>query len=221
MVLAGRAGTILKSDPDVRSFTKLATGANNKIDYLHVHEVGPGLYAAGARGELSRSIDGGSTWAPVTTGLADPIQKMAGSGDTVLALTAAGRFGGNKLLRSSDGGARFFVQRELSDQGKVHELELDGDTLRIDNLESTDFGATWSRHADWYWPGAVDIGDGSGVRITNVGSYAGKDRFYVIGTEKDDLTIVDSFYNKGAFLRCSGPSGCWMVAGGQLYHPRG
>ncbi len=218
--VAGRGGTILKSDPDVQGFTRLATGAKNKIDYIYLHEVGPALCAAGARGELSRSIDGGTTWTAVPTGLADPVQKMAGAGDLVLALTAAGRFGGNKLLRSGDGGARFYVQRELSDQGKVQELELAGDTLRVDNLASTDFGATWARHAEWYWPGAVDIGDGSGVRITNVSSYNGKDRFYVIGSAKDDLTIVDSFYNKGAYLRCSAAAGCWMVAGGQLYHPR-
>ena len=102
----------------------------------------------------------------------------------------------------------------------VHELELAGGTLVDDDLESKDFGATWTRRTDWYWPGSVEVGDGSGIRITNVSSYSGKDRFYVIGSTKDDLTIVDSFYNKGGFLRCSGPSGCWMVAGGQLYHPR-
>ena len=76
----------------------------------------------------------------------------------------------------------------------------------LTDLESKDFGATWTRYTEWFWPGSVDIGDGSGVRITNISSYAGKDRFYVIGTEKDDLTIVDSFYNKGGFLRCSGPT---------------
>ena len=219
--LAGRAGTILKADPDVAGFTRLATGAKNKIDYIYLHEVGPSLYAAGARGELTRSTDGGATWTAITTGLAEPIQQMTGAGDTVLAISAPPRYGGNKLLRSSDGGARFFVQRELSDQGKVHSFVLDGDTLRSDNLESKDFGATWTRYTEWFWPGSVDIGDGSGVRIANVSSYAGKDRFYVIGTAKDDLTIVDSFYNKGGFLRCSGPAGCWMIAGGQLYHPRG
>jgi hypothetical protein len=219
--LAGRAGTILKSDPDVSGFSKLATGAKNKTDYLYLHEVGPSIYAAGASGQLTRSADGGATWTPVTTGLADAVQKMTGDGDTVLAVTRAGRYGGNKLLRSSDGGERFFVQRELSDQGVVHELELTGGTLRADNLESKDFGATWTQHTEWYWPGSVDIGDGSGIRITNISSYNGKDRFYVIGTEKEDLTIVDSFYNKGAFLRCAGPRGCWMVAGGQLYRPRG
>jgi photosystem II stability/assembly factor-like uncharacterized protein len=218
--LAGRTGTILRSDPEVQTFTKLATGAGNRIDYVYLHEVGPSVYAAGAKGELSRSIDGGATWTAVATGLVDPVQKMTGEGDTVLAVTRAGRYGGNKLLRSTDGGARFFVQRELSDQGVVNELELAGDTLRLDNLDSQDFGATWTRHAEWYWPGAIDIADGSGIRVTNIGSYNGKDRFYVIGTDKDDLTIVDSFYNKGAFLRCSAPSGCWMIAGGQLYHPR-
>jgi hypothetical protein len=218
--LAGMNGTILRSDPEVQAFTRLATGAGNKIAYVYLHEVGPAIYAAGAKGELSRSVDGGATWTAIATGLADPVQKMTGEGATVLAVTRAGRYGGNRLLRSNDGGERFFVQRELSDQGVVHELELANGTLRVDNLESRDFGATWTRHAEWYWPGAVDLADGSGVRVTNVSSYNGKDRFYVIGTEKDDLTIVDSFYNKGAYLRCSAAAGCWMIAGGQLYHPR-
>ncbi|MCC7000068.1 MAG: hypothetical protein IT370_36045 [Deltaproteobacteria bacterium] len=218
--LAGRAGTILLSDKGVTSWTKLDTGPKNKTDYLNLHEVGGVLYAAGARGELHRSPDAGRTWTPVATGLGEPIQRMTGEGDIVLALSSPPRFGGNKLLRSNDGGQHFFVQRELSDQGSVAEFKLDGGELRYANLASTDFGATWTKYTDWYWSGSVDIGDGSGVRITNVGSYSGKDRFYVIGTEKEDYTIIDSFFNKGGWLRCAESSGCWMVAGGQVYRPR-
>ena len=218
--LAGRAGTILKADAKVTSFTRLDTGAKNRTDYVFLHEVNGTLYAAGTRGELHRSGDGGVSWTPIATGLAEPIQKMTGEGKIVLAVSSPARYGGNKLLRSNDGGEHFFVQRELSDQGAVHDFELSGGALRYDNLVSSDFGATWNHGSDWYWAGSVDVGDGSGVRISNVGSYNGKDRFYVIGPEKEDLTIVDSFYNKGGWLRCAKSSGCWMVAGGQVYRPR-
>ena len=86
----------------------------------------------------------------------------------------------------------YIVQRELSDQGVVHELELGGGTLRADNLESKDFGATWTQHTEWYWPGSVDIADGSGIRITNISSYNGKDRFYVIGEGSFEVTQTDA-----------------------------
>ncbi len=216
--LAGRAGTILKADKDLAAWVKLDTGAKNRTDYLALHEVGATLFASGARGELYRSADG-TTWAGVPTGVSQIIQKMAGEGNVVYAVTTSVRYGGNKLLRSNDGGLRFFVQRELSDQGTVHDFSYQDGTLHYANLVSKDDGAIWTKGSDWYWPGAVDVGDGSGIRITNTSSYYGKDRFYVIGAEKDDLTVVESFYNNGGFFRCDSTSGCWMFAGGQLYRP--
>jgi hypothetical protein len=104
-------------------------------------------------------------------------------------------------------------------QGSVGEMSYAGGTLRYDNLQSKDGGATWSKATDWYWPGSTDTADGSGIRITNISSYYGKDRFYVIGSEKDDVTVVESFFNKGAWFRCDQTSGCWMFASGQLYRP--
>lgn len=216
--LAGRAGTILQADKDLAAWTKLDTGAKNKTDYLALHEVGTTLFASGARGELYRSADR-TTWTAVPTGVKDIIQKVAGEGNVVYAVTTSLRYGGNKLLRSNDGGLRFFVQRELSDQGTVYDFGYEGGTLRYGNLMSKDDGAIWTKASDWYWPGSVDVGDGSGIRISNTSSYYGKDRFYVIGAEKDDMTVVESFYNKGGFFRCDATSGCWMFAGGQLYRP--
>lgn len=216
--LAGRGGTILKAEPDLASWTKLDTGPKNKTDFIALHEVGTVAFAAGARGELYRSADGAS-WMSVPTGVQQIVQKMSGEGQVVYAVTASSRYGGNRLLRSNDGGLRFFVQRELSDQGPVHDFSFEKGTLRYGNLVSSDDGATWTKGSDWYWPGSVDTADGSGIRITNIGSYYGKDRFYVIGTQKDDLTVVDSFYNNGGLFRCDATSGCWMFAGGQLYRP--
>jgi photosystem II stability/assembly factor-like uncharacterized protein len=217
--LAGRSGTVLKAEGDLGAWVKLDTGEKNRADYVFLHEVGGALYAAGVRGELHRSADGGKTWVSVPTGVTDVVQKMAGEGEEVFAVTYVSRYGGNKLLRSTDGGQRFVVQRELSDQGLVGDFAWDSGALRYGNLVSRDAGATWSKYTDWYWPGSVDVADGSGVRITNVGSYYGKDRFYVIGPDKDDVTVVDSFYNKGATFRCDKGSGCWMLAGGQVYRP--
>src|SRR5678815_743617 len=95
--LAGRSGTILKADKDLASWVKLDTGAKNRTDYLALHEVGSTLFASGARGELYRSTDG-ATWTSVPTGVNQVIQKMAGEGSVVYAVTASMRYGGNKLL---------------------------------------------------------------------------------------------------------------------------
>ena len=220
--LVGRAGLILQSKDNLTAWTKLDTGPKNNTEYVLLHEVGPALYAAGARGELHRSADTGKTWTPIALGVGELVAKMTGEGDTVIAVTQAGRWGGNKLLRSNDAGQHFIVQRELSESGRVEELAMKSGVIRLGNLASADWGATWTRASDWYAGGStVDIADGSGVRIANIGMYNGKDRFVVIGPEKDDITIVDSFYNKGARLTCDAASGCWMVAGGQLYQPAG
>ena len=211
--------TVLKSDGEVTSWVKLATGEKNRTQYLLLHEVGKVLFAAGARGELDRSADGGKTWTPVATGVGEVIRKMAGEGDTVLAIAVGNRYGGNKLLRSNDGGQHFIVQRELSDSGAVYDFAFKDGVIRLGNLASNDYGATWEHAGDTYYPGSVDIADGSGVRIANSGAFGGKDRFYVIGPEKDDVTIVDSFFNKNGRFVCDGASGCWMMAGGQIYRP--
>lgn len=217
---AGKAGTILKSEGGLAAWVRLDTGAKNKTDYVTIFDVGSAVYVAGSRGELHRSGDGGKTWTGIATGVPEVVRKMTGEGKTVLAVTQAGRFGGNKLLRSTDDGLHFSVQREISDKGSVTEFEFSGGVLRYGNLNTADYGATWTRNADWYWPGSVDVGDGSGMRVTNVRSYQSKDRFYVIGPTKDDYTIVDSFFNNGGTVLCGAKVGCWLLAGGQLYQPR-
>jgi hypothetical protein len=112
------------------------------------------------------------------------------------------------------------VEREISEHG-AHELAFKDGVIRWGNLVSADWAATWSRSSDWYFSGSVDIADGSGVRIGNLSMYSGKDRFVVLGPDKDDMTIVDSFYNEGARFVCDAASGCWMIAGGQVYRPSG
>ncbi len=216
---AGGGGTILKAQGNLDLWLQLDTGPKNKTAFIGLHEVGGVLYAAGARGELYRSDNEGSTWWPVATGTPSPIQRMTGEGNTVLAVTYESRNGGNLLLRSNDGGRHFFVQREISHQGRVEEFTLAEGTLRYRDRVSSDFGATWTQSQAAYWPGAVDVADGSGLRLVHYGSYRSKDRVFLVGQGKDDWTLIDSFYGQDARFFCEKTSGCWMVAGGQVYRP--
>ncbi|MFO0744384.1 MAG: hypothetical protein U1F43_01770 [Myxococcota bacterium] len=183
-------------------------------------EAGPILYAAGGRGELWRSENKGDSWEFVATGTPNFVQKIAADGQTVAAVTYVDRNTGNQLLRSDDGGHHFYVAREVSDQGTVDRLLLSGGTLTYNDRVSTDFGASWSRPADMvYWSGAVPVGDGSGLSIVNRQSRYVRDTTWVVGADKDDWMIVDATPTKQALFECAADSGCWMVAGGQVYRP--
>lgn len=217
--LAGKGGLILQSQANVTSWVKLATGEKNKTTYVALHEVGTALYAAGAAGELHRSDDAGRTWTSVATGIKDPIRQMAGEGNTVLAVAIPLRYGSNRLLHSDDSGNHFFVQRELSDTGALTDFTYAGGLIRYANLQSRDFGATWTIAVKNYSTGSVDIQDGSGIRIGTSANYYAKDRFYVFGPQEDDITIVDSFYGENARYKCTASIGCWMVSGATLYRP--
>lgn len=183
-------------------------------------EAGGVLYAAGPRGELWRSADKGDSWSFVPTGTTSPVQKIAADGDTVVAVTYVDRNGGNLLLKSEDGGKHFFILREISDSGMVDRLTLAGGTLTYNDRVSSDFGATWTRPADVaYWGGGVDVGDGSGLVIWNRASKYVRDTVYIASATKDDWVIVDATPTKLARFACAKESGCWMLAGGQVYRP--
>ena len=89
-------------------------------------------------------------------------------------------------------------------------------------MVSRDAGETWRRETERYFPGLVDVADGSGMQITNLVSRYGPDRLYVItGEGEDDWVRVDSAYTEGGVIDCVESSGCWMTAGGVLYRPLG
>lgn len=217
----GRGGTILKASGDLLTWFKLDTGPS-KVDFVFMHEVGKLVFASGSRGELYRSENKGATWWPVATGLKDPVQAMSGDARTIVGVswTKGGKGGGNILLRSDDGGRHFYVQREISDAGRVTYLHLDDGKLQYENRVTSDYGATWTRAQDTWWEGSVPLGDGSGLRVAHSGYARGsKNRFYVVGPGEANWVIVDSFFNQGASFSCDGDSGCWMIAGGQVYRP--
>jgi photosystem II stability/assembly factor-like uncharacterized protein len=217
--LAGAGGTVLRANGALTSWAAMNTGEKNTTTFVEIFDVGGELFASGTRGELYRAESSGALWVPVATGVKDRIQAMTGDATTVFALTYVDRRGGNNLLRSDDGGRHFYVLREVSDSGVVGRFELTGANLYYDERVSTDAGATWSAAGDNYWGGAVEVGDGSGLRIANRASTYTRDRVYVVGQAKDDFTIVDSLYSRGATFRCDAASGCWMVEGGQVYRP--
>jgi photosystem II stability/assembly factor-like uncharacterized protein len=217
VIAAGTKGTILKATGNLSSWIPLPTYPKNNVKYNGLYEVNGVLYGTGAKGEIDRSENKGASWRPIATGVKSPILSVTGEGNTVLAIAAAKRGSGNLLLRSNDGGLHFFVQHEISHEGWVHEFSLNGGVLLYNDRKSSDFGATWTPAGGGYWAGAVDAG--GGIRLANYGRYKSKSRFYVLGPDKDDWTIVDSFFNNGARFMCDEATGCWMQAGGQVYRP--
>ena len=112
------------------------------------------------------------------------------------------------------------MAREVSDSGAVDRLTLSGGVLTYNDRVSSDFGATWTRPADAaYWGGAIDIGDGSGHVLYNRPSKYTRDTVYLASNTKDDWVIIDATPTRLARFACSGDSGCWMLAGGQVYRP--
>ncbi|TNF33671.1 MAG: hypothetical protein EP329_08085 [Deltaproteobacteria bacterium] len=215
---AGDGGTILRSTGDLQTWELMNTGEKNRTRYVGLFSVGGVLYASGQRGELFRAEAGGAVWFQIATGVSDPIQAMTGEGSTVLAVTYAGRKGGNLMLRSDDDGRHFYVLREISHSGSVDRFELASGTLLYRDRSSKDFGATWTSSGDDYWAGSVEVGDGSGLRLVDHASTYVRDRFYVVAG-KDDWTIIDAFSTKGSRVTCDNGTGCWMIDGGQVYRP--
>jgi len=232
MYASGANGTVLRAvGADLSNWQKLdvgnVAGGGKKVtaNLIALHEVGTTpeaggiLFAAGNRGELFRSDNRGDTWAPIATGTPQWIQKMAADGQTVVAVTYADRNGGNLLLKSDDGGQHFYIAREISHQGPVDMLRLEGGTLRYKDRQSTDFGATWTRDPDEkYWSGAVDTFD-AGLRLVNYDSRYVRDTIYLVGPDKDDWVILDGVQTRLARFECGKDSGCWMLHAGQVYRP--
>jgi photosystem II stability/assembly factor-like uncharacterized protein len=216
---AGAKGTILKAEGKLHNWVPLFTWPKNGQAYSRLFEVDGVLYAADIKGGLARSDDRGAHWSPIATGVTDAIQNMAGEGSTVLAVTKAGRKGSNYLLRSDDNGSHFYVQREISDNDSVPDFGFEGGKVSYNNRISGDFGATWTRKGEVYWSGTVDIQDGSNLRLAHFTRYDSKDEIYLVGSTEGDWTLIDSFYGEGAYFKCEQGTGCWMMAGGQIYRP--
>jgi len=191
--------------------------------FYYIHEVGETptsdgvLFAAGSRGELYRSDNGGDDWTPVVTATTQRVQRMAADGQTVVAVTYVERNYGNLLLKSDDGGRHFYILREVTDQGNVAKLSLIGGVLRYDDRLSSDFGASWSRE-EGYWADAVDAHD-AGLGIVNRTSRYFRDITRLVAPTKGDWVFLDAMRTKQAWFRCAEGSGCWMVHAKQVYRP--
>ena len=188
-------------------------------NWLAIFAASGALYLAGERGELARSEDG-SSWTRVPLGLRAPIIDLVGEGDTVWAATGPTRKLGNILLRSDDGGRSFVEVGEVAAATDQPDLRLNDGALRWRDLVSRDGGDSWSREVENYLPGLVEVGDGSGMRITNWVLHFGPDRLYVVTGEGEyDWVRIDSAFTEGGTIQCDPASGCWMLASGVLYRP--
>lgn len=219
--LGGDKGTILRADGQLTNWVQLSTYPKDKASYARLFKVNNVLYAAGYKGELVRSQNQGQTWLPLVTGDKLPVVAMTGEGSTVLALVSDYRKDQRRLLRSDDNGLYFFVQRGLSQLYGNDWFELKGGKLTYGDMVSADFGAMWTPANNGYKRGTIDIKDGSGTRIRNYwrGRKA-KPQFTVFGKEKTDYALVESFYNYGAWFKCSDKTGCFMISSGQVYRPQ-
>jgi photosystem II stability/assembly factor-like uncharacterized protein len=217
---AGRGGTLLEAVGDHSAFVPVETTAPIKATLSGLFEVNGFVYAAGTKGELWRGT-ADLPWSRIELGLGLPILAMTGEGDTVMAVTAYGRKTSHFLLRSDDGGLHFYVVGQMSSSGHPSDFRLEGGRLRHRDRVSDDLGRTWRPAVDWYVGGGVDLADGSGKRIVNLGAYYGEDTLMIVGDEREDWVVLDGPYNKGARFVCDAASGCWMLAGGTVYRPVG
>jgi len=192
-----------------------------KGDWRALFEVSDVIYVAGSKGQLLRSPDGNS-WRAVATGLAEPVIAMAGEGDEVWAVTGYSRKRNNVLLRSEDGGEHFIVVGELASATDQPDLRVRDGAVHWGDLLTRDQGQSWTRETERYFPGLVDVQDGSGIEIANLVYRYGRDRLYVVtGPGERDWVRIDSAFNDGGVIACDPGSGCWMLAAGVLYRPLG
>ncbi len=218
--VAGKSGALLRGIGDHSIFLPVPTAEKNKTTFTGLFEVSGTMYAAGSKGELWRGT-ADSTWTKVDLGVKARVQGVTGEGDTVMAVTAYGRKSSNFLFRSDDGGEHFYMVGQMSASSSAADFELSNGQLRYRDRLSDDYGKSWRPAVEWYIGGGVDLEDGSGKRILNIGSYYGEDRLMIVGDERNDWLIFDGPYNKGANITCDADSGCWMLAGGNVYRPVG
>ena len=192
-----------------------------KGDWRWIFEVDGAIYVAGTKGQLLRSGDG-NEWVTVETGTSSPVIAMAGEGDAIWAVTSYSRNSNNQLLHSEDGGLHFIRVGETSGATDEPDLRVSDGALQWSDLVSRDNGETWKRETERYFPGLVDVADGSGMLLANLVYRYGKDRLYVVtGAGEHDWVRIDSAFNEGGVIQCDAGSGCWMLATGVLYRPAG
>lgn len=218
--LAAAKDEILRAKLDPKTWLP-AAAEPIKGDWRTIFEVNGVLFMSNTKGELRRSEDG-DNWTEVVTGIPSPIIDMAGDGTRIFASTAPTRKANNVLLRSDDGGAHFIVVREMSGGSDDPDLHVTADLVTYADMTSRDNGESWTRETERYFPGLVDVGDGSGLQITNLVYNYGLDRLYVVtGEGENDWVRIDSAPNEGGVIECEASSGCWMLARGVLYRPLG
>ncbi len=213
------AGTeLLTATTDPTLWTRPEQVEPTKATWLAIHETAGAIYLAGAKGELSRSAEG-LTWTAVLTGEPAPVIAMAGEGERVWAATAYGRKSNNVLLRSDDGGLHFARVTEMADATDEPDLGWSTGALHWRDLVSTDEGGSWKRERENYFPGAVSVGDGSGLAIVNrVLSYS-PDRLYLVtGPGEHDWLRIDAAQTEAGKISCDA-EGCVMLANGVVYRP--
>ncbi len=217
--IAAGNGVALTASGDAAVWIRPKQNEPIAAPWVLIHEVGDALFLVGARGELSRS-DTGDDWATVFTGEPAPVIAMAGEGETIWAATAYSRKSNNVLLRSDDGGRHFTRVRELADATDQPDLAYASGVLSWRDLVSRDGGESWRSELKNYFPGAVDVGDGSGLKIVNRVLAFSPDRLYLVtGSEERDWVRVDTPWTEGGQISCDPTTGCWMLAGGRLYRP--
>lgn len=216
--VAAAKGELLVSSVDPKLWIS-AEGEDLGKSWIVLYEVAGAVYAADGRGELVRSEDG-ETWTRVITGVSTGIVSMAGEGDSVWAASEAGRRSDPQLLRSEDGGAHFI--HVGPGPTRSPELHFEDGAIHWRGLVSKDLGTSWRPTEAAFHGGAVEVRDGSGMKLANYTSrYVRDELVVIIGEGAKDVVRIETAPNEGGVLECDADSGCWMLADGVLYRPLG
>lgn len=225
--VSGDQATVVKSGPDLASWTRLDLGAPGWVSIHRVLRAGKALFALAMKGEVYRSEDQGRTWSRVYTGQGHPVVNLVVKGHAIFAVTSTAqgwwwtRYRGDSvLLRSVDGGKHFAVLGVLGMGGTGQDLHVEDDgAIVYENLVSRDDGRTWTRRAEHHFMGVTPVGDGSGRFIGNRRNQGRRDQFYVVDKDMKTYALLEGFYHEDALLRCDPKSGCYMASGQVIYRP--
>ena len=217
--VAGRDGTLCRSDGPLQSWISLRRPALKKHHFSGLFSLESAVYAATSGGMLFRSEDEGASWEPVPTGVTRPISSMVRRGATTLAVARGGADRPSTLIRSDDGGKHFYVAGELDLQGDVDNFGFRGALLVSRDMVSEDLGATWTPSPWPYAPGSERLATNSPFRLLARRTPEGIWQLVLAGDEPGAWFVLGRAPGADPWFRCDGQGGCWMGVGSRLFRP--
>ncbi|GAB1349185.1 hypothetical protein MASR1M107_13980 [Ignavibacteriales bacterium] len=175
--VCGTSGVIAKTTDGGNTWATLVTGVTTTFSDIWSPD---GLLILGGTtvGNIRRSTDGGATWATVSTGVSFTVQKIGGSGNTVMAAGTAGA-----VRVSTDGGATWAAANTGLAAANVYwDVDYLNNTFYLTgpsfNLyKSTNLGVSWDTLAllnpgqPWTSTYYASVFSPSGDSVVTVGGF--------------------------------------------------